>query len=276
MEKLNVNEPKKVVPQISANVLLHFMGRIRFLKTALKERALFPRYCVEDISYLKLDSSVHNLVKVAYPEKCFCDIPIHEVYSHTSHYGPYGIALPKVWGIEHGIQPIQYVNPNSSLIRDFREAFAISLEVDDKNIDAQRLSSYLVSHMLYIKPLRGKNRNRITDESEDIYFTDECEWRYVPDLTQQEMEMILFDNHINKKDENDVPIMDKYNEALQNLSSTWLTFQYDDIKYITVSNHAERDELIDYILELDNGIEEKDKLRCISKIIVLEDAKEDF
>lgn len=276
MEQLNVDAPKEIVPNISANVLLHFVPEFRFLKNIVQKCALFPRYCEEDISYLGLNTGERQIVKVAYPEKCFCDIPFHEINYHTQFYGSYGVALPKKWGISHGIQPIQYINSNSNLIRDFREAFSKSLEVEESNIDAQRLSDYLVTHMLYIKPLRGMRKNRVTGEVSAGYFTDECEWRYVPDLTSQEMQMILFDNHIYKKDENDVPIIEKYNDALENLATTWLNFQYDDIKYIIVSNQVERDELIDFILNLDNGMQQQDKMRCISKIIVLKDAQEDF
>ena len=276
MEQLNVDEPKEIVPNISANVLLHFVPELRFLKTAIQKCALFPRYCEEDIGYLRLNIGGERLVKVAYPEKCFCDIPIHEIDYHTQYYGSYGIALQKKWGILQGIQPIQYINANSNLIRDFREAFSKSLEIDEDNSDALQLSNYLVTHMLYIKPLHGIRKKRVSGEEVEGYFTDECEWRYVPDLTAQEMEMILFNNHIHKKDENDVPKIDKYNEALQDLPDTWLKFQHDDIKYITVSNQVERDELIEFILNLDNGIGQQDKMRCISKIIVLKDAQEEF
>lgn len=129
--------------------------------------------------------------------------------------------------------------------------------------------------MLYIKPLTGENQNRITNEVENIYLPDEFEWRYVPDLESKEMDSILFDNDICKKDDNHVLLIDKYNNALEKLESTWLKFEYSDIKYITVKDYSNREELINMIQNID-GLDEKEKLILISKIIVLSEAEEDF
>lgn len=276
MERLDVIKPKELKPNRSANVLFHFMPELRFLCRAIETKALFPRYCKENITYLNLRVNDHQLTEVAYPEKCFCDIPVHNVSEHTKKYGPYGIGLPKTWGIEQGIQPIQYVNINSQLIKDFQTAFQKGTSVTADNRDAQYLSNYLVSYMLYIKPLMGENRNRVTNEMERIYLTDECEWRFVPDLSAKEMDSILFDNDICKKDESQKSIVDKYNEALERLRDTWLIFEYSDIRYITVKTYDERDKLIAFIHDMNNGTDEIGKLRLISKIIVLDDAEEDF
>ena len=123
MERIIVDAPKKLRPFLSANVLFHFMTELRFLTKAIEFKALFPRYCKESISYLGLQIGDQGINEVAYPEKCFCDIPIHDVYRHAGSYGHFGIGLNKSWGIANGIQPIQYVNPKSNLIRDFQEAF---------------------------------------------------------------------------------------------------------------------------------------------------------
>ena len=255
--------------------MFHFMPKARFLYKALEVRALFPRYCRENITYLNLQVNYHTLTEVAYPEKCFCDIPLHEVCDHIKKYGAFGIGFRKSWGIDKGLQPIQYVNENSNLIKDFQKVFRKATEVTDENEIAQFLSNYLVSYMLYIKPLTGENQNRITNEVENIYLPDEFEWRYVPDLESKEMDSILFDNDICKKDDNHVLLIDKYNNALEKLESTWLKFEYSDIKYITVKDYSNREELINMIQNID-GLDEKEKLILISKIIVLSEAEEDF
>lgn len=275
MEQLNVTAPCDIKPNLSANALFHFMTESRFLYKALETKALFPRYCRENITYLNLQVNDHRLIEVAYPEKCFCDIPIHRVHNHTHNYGGFGIGFKKKWGIENGLQPIQYINNNSNLIKDFQKVFRKATEVTNENEIAQYLSNYLVSYMLYIKPLTGENKNRVTKEKENKYLTDEFEWRYVPDLESKEMDSILFDNDICKKDENHVLLIDKYNDALEKLESTWLKFEYSDIKYITVENYTNREELINVIQNM-NGLDEKNKLVLISKIIVLSEAMEDF
>lgn len=146
MEKINIDEPIEIRPNLSANVLFHFMSELRFLCRAIEMKALFPRYCRENITYLDLKLDERRITEVAYPEKCFCDIPVHKVLEHTSNYGEYGIGLPKDWGIKQGIQPIQYVNPKSHLIRDFRKAFEKRTTISEGNYDAQYISNYLVSY----------------------------------------------------------------------------------------------------------------------------------
>ena len=56
---------------------------------------LSPRYCEEDIRYLKIS----NLKRMAYPMKCFCDINIHKLTEHLDWYGYYGLAFSKEWGM---------------------------------------------------------------------------------------------------------------------------------------------------------------------------------
>lgn len=276
MERIIVNAPEKLSPYLSANVLFHFMTEMRFLTTAIEKKALFLRYCREKISYLDLRVGDQVLHEVAYPEKCFCDIPIHDVSTHTTTYGKFGIGLKKSWGIVNGIQPIQYVNPKSNLIRDFQEAFRYAQKVSNDDKDNQTISNYLVSYMLYIKPITGENTNRVSGKNEEKYLTDECEWRYVPDLSEKEMDAILFGNDINKKEDDNIPIIEKYNTALERLEDTWLRFEYSDIKYITVQNYNERDLLISIIDDMKNEASEMEKKQLISKIIVLDDAEEDF
>jgi hypothetical protein len=266
MKRIDVKAPTELSPALSANVLFHFMTEMRFLKTALETKALFPRYCKEDIGYLGLEVEDAPLINVAYPEKCFCDMPVHEVYRHSHTYGQFGIGLKKSWGMANGIQPIQY----------FNVAFQNALSLDEDSDNVQTISDFLVSYMLYIKPLTGRNWNRVTGQMEEKFLTDECEWRFIPDLSGKEMEPVLLGNDIYKKDEHSQSILEKYNNALEKLDEVWLKFDYSDVKYITVSNHIERDALIRFIQSLTNGISDFEKLQLISKIIVFEDAEEDF
>ena len=102
----------------SANTLFHFEKKSEYLFSIIEKMAIVPRYCVEDIDYLDI-----GIEEIAYPMLCFCDINLHKIQEHMNFYGQYGIAFSKQWGISRGIQPIQYVNPNSILRHDFTEAF---------------------------------------------------------------------------------------------------------------------------------------------------------
>lgn len=71
----NVGEIHKIVPsRKSANSLFQFMTELEYLKETLSKMAFFPRYCEEDISYLRLSNKGGNIDKVACAEKCFCDL----------------------------------------------------------------------------------------------------------------------------------------------------------------------------------------------------------
>ena len=61
----------------SANTLFHFMKKGAYLKDALARKALVPRYCTEDISYLNIRSEGNVYSEIAVLQKCFCDIPFH-------------------------------------------------------------------------------------------------------------------------------------------------------------------------------------------------------
>ena len=60
----------------SANTLFHFMQKSEYLKSALVHKALIPRFCIEDVSYLGIIRDSFKFQEVAILEKCFCDILI--------------------------------------------------------------------------------------------------------------------------------------------------------------------------------------------------------
>ena len=79
--------------------------------------------------------------------------------------------------VEKGIQPLEYVNKNSVLCKDFSAAFteAMQSEEDSPAVD------FLLTQMLYMKPIEGtmpRDKGEIKKN-----FTDECEWRYVPHVS---------------------------------------------------------------------------------------------
>ena len=185
--KLNKPKVREAKPQnhtpstIQADTLFTFTPKLEFLVPYIKTRMISPRYCVEDISYLKIP----KLKKIAFPMKCFCDINMHRLDVHLGWYGYYGLAFSKEWGMSRGIQPIQYINPTSELRQDFTKAFsaALSAPVSRKGSPIEKMKNFLLHEMMYYKPYDGKMENRNTGKTETKCFTDECEWRYVPDVT---------------------------------------------------------------------------------------------
>ena len=105
-----------------------------------------PRYCVEDISYLKIP----KLKRIAFPMKCFCDINMHRLDVHLGWYGYYGLAFSKEWGMSRGIQPI-----GKSIYFEFQATYHMSLFGVEKDLPCiigifdSKLTNYTVKGNKY-------------------------------------------------------------------------------------------------------------------------------
>lgn len=292
----------------SANSLFHFMKEANYLHTALSQKALVPRYCREDISFLKLKINDDVFDEIAIPQKCFCDIPLHNITSklqidskteavcfhdHTSVYGEFAIAFSKQWGELHHLQPVQYINETSSYLTILQEDLNSSLNTDDLSIE----KSYAVMYRLsFIKPLRGKMARSIENKHIMISknFHDEQEWRYVPNP-------VVISKYNSTNRFKIKPIIANPNEICLNLGGNrnfldiqsealtdplyrdlWLTFDYDDVKYLIVPNAQARIDCISYILNLSDSLFSQgaevqiQKSVLISKILVLDEIRKDW
>lgn len=253
---------------VQADTLFTFTTDLDFLLPCIEKAMLSPRYCIEDIKYLKLT----NLKKIAYPMKCFCDINLHRIAEHLAWYGYYGLAFSKEWGMKKKIQPIQYINPDSDLRKDFSSAFKTALKADvATESNTQRLlKDYLLHEMMYYKPYSGIIKNRNTEKRSRKCFTDECEWRYIPDVSVAGFEQVLFDEDIL----NAGNITTDLSNAMFGIPEISLEFNYEDIKYIIIKDSADFNILTKAILALDIADETKHEL--ISKTIVWDNSKGDF
>lgn len=175
-------------------------------------------------------------------------------------YGKYGIAFSKSWGIEKGIQPLQYINRNSILCQDFSEAFNSSKQGEKED----PATNFLLTQMYYMKPIEGI----MPREGKNIKknFTDECEWRYIPNVCEIDLPQVVT--------ESDMVSIDILNRTISEMASVWLHFTFDDVKYIILP--TERD-FSEFCTVLDRVIEEDFiRRKLISKIITWDKAKEDF
>ena len=251
----------------SSNVLCNYMREPEYLIKILKNQAIIPRYVTEPLDYLKVD----GLKRIAFPMTCFCDIPFSKVGIHMTSYGGYGIALDKNKVIRNNkIQPIHYMNPASPLVADFKEAFNANYNVGKKaHKEDEVLLNYLLSTLLYMKPISNLVEK---DGKYKMYiFQDECEWRYVPDVSPKYPQIYINDD-INHE------IYTYANKALKKETNYGLKFSYDDIKYVILKNTNDKKKFFNLIngLEKKGKISEEEKYLLISKIIVWNEEKEDF
>ena len=300
-----INENNEYVQ--SANTLFHFMGRRTYLEQALKLKALVPRYCDEDISYLhiKVNDKEKNTISVL--QKCFCDVPFHNLTNcfqivvdekemnslsddekektrnfntHTDVYGEYAIAFSKKWGEERGLQPIHYLNVESEYVNTLRNFIQYAFELDNLS---DQVFDRLIAELAFIKPLRGQMTRKF-DSGKEIHFTknfhDENEWRYVPSSERMESENIsnIMVNPYLRKEKSRVNSQIQKDEY----QDIWLKFDYEDIKYIIVPNISDRLELLNYINDLPEEVfndrlpVQIQKSLLMSRILVLNEIRGDW
>lgn len=252
---------------IQADTLFTFSSQLDFLFPYLKNSCLYPRFCDEDISYLEIP----DIKKIYIPMKCFCDINLHRINRHLDWYGYYGLAFSKEWGMRNGIQPIQYINPDSALRKDFSFLFSKAMQSEDSQSNEleNQLKSFMLHELMYYKPYEGYMKNRRTQKVERKCFTDECEWRYIPDLSETGFSQIYYDPNLLNAD-----VMNDISNSLVQIPEVALHFSYSDIKYIIIEDISDFASLVDVINSIEATKTVKDEL--ISKIIIWNKSKGDF
>lgn len=298
----------------SANTLFHFMRQLKYLKTILTKRAIVPRYCIENVDYLNIQSGNSSFSNIAVLQKCFCDIPMHKLAdtfsvtgtganfdmleadeklqvehnnTHFDLYGGFAIGFSKAWSERKKLQPIHYLNTSSSYSNHFQSLLSNALTADDI---PDEFSDDVLYRLAFIKPLRGvmqRSFQRKSGEtvSVDIYknFHDECEWRFVPDHTTIVPGIpgnVVADERIVKSD----TLVKYLNQQLEEDTSSglWLRFDFDDIRYLIVPETTDRIELINTIMEIPDEMflsSENINLQkhiLISKIFVLSEIRKDW
>lgn len=252
---------------MQADTLFTFTSEVDYLITTIKNSMVSPRYCAEDLGYLK----IRGIKKMAFPMKCFCDVNLHKLEDHLVWYGYYGLAFSKEWGMQNKIQPIQYINPDSELRKDFADAFSAALKVDasKQTVAQQKMKSFLLHQLMYYKPYSGMFENRNTKKRFNKCFTDECEWRFIPDVTVAGFQQVYYDQNIIN-----AGVLNDMSNAMSGIADISLPFEYSDIKYIIVKNSSDFAKLTAAITEL--GLDDIAEHELISKIIIWENSKGDF
>ena len=239
----------------SANVLCNYMKKPEYLDLILRNQAIIPRYYEEPLDYLHLE----NVDKICFPMTCFCDIPFSKVSSHMHYYGSYGIGLDKAAVLEkYRVQPIHYINSDSPLADDFRQAFHVSCR-QKMDGEAVVLADYLLSSLMYMKPVWGWEKKEDGDMEMRVY-QDECEWRYVPsDHFPENLPLILRQWEMTQKGK------ETYTNVLYHHKECWLKFDWSDVHYIIVPDEFAARHTISTVRGLENvSLGVKDEL--ISRI----------
>jgi hypothetical protein len=207
---------------LSTNSIIHYTKYLDNLLGIIKE-GFGIKYCAER---LKAESSTASAA--AHPMISFCDIPLSQTLSHVNAYGHYAIGLSKDWAVKMHVNPVLYLEINSSvtqtlssLLKDRRKKTGNNLTEKQKT-DILRIKCFTKNYSGQLKR-KGKTIN-------DYKFYDEREWRLVPSKEQLGKAAFSVDyaKYKNKKDD--------YNEKIKDLR---FNFSHQDISYIIVATTEE-------------------------------------
>ncbi len=318
---MSVTESKTIISDYneyvqSANTLFHFMKNEKYLIDALKQKALIPRYCVEDIDYLKIKRDDTSFKSVAVLQKCFCDIPLSKLFertkvhvtdwpkdlsaedktrirvktelgmTHLDCYGYFALAFPKNWGERNNIQPVQYINITAE--EAFSYAAALSNIISCNESYGDEVVEYFLNRVCFMKPLRGSMIRDFDLTGRKISipitknFHNECEWRYVPLSAQLKGTMLEKIIAVPSIVTDDIRLKSISSGITQKIyEKMWLKFKYEDIKYIIVPNPQSRVNIINLIRTVVADENNSEKVSAtqdllISKILVISEMNGDL
>lgn len=249
---------------LSSNTLIHFTKKLTNLEGILTSNFKI-RYCRENII---VNSKEYDML---IPMVSFCDIPFSQIINHIESYGCYGIGLKKDWAIKNGLNPVLYIEKNSTLSHNIMgHLYAYLTEGKIKITELTNEEKYRFDFIRYIKNYEG-DLNRIAKKTIKNYrFSDEREWRYVlkPDFNH-----LLFAN-IKKVEK--AKIAERKAHHNSKIESEKLSFQPEDINYIIIKKESERDRIISILEKNYTKFPHEQVKRLTSRIISTEQLYTDF
>jgi hypothetical protein len=250
---------------LSSNSIIHFTAKLSNLKGILND-GFDIRYCRETC-YSK---SKHRDLLV--PMVSFCDTPFSQIKEHIKSYGSYGIGLSKKWAEANGLNPVLYLEKNSTLSENILNELYLKIKGENEKVNKLSDEDKKAFDVLrYIKNYQGDLKRANKKTIKNYRFSDEREWRYVTDINlDHQLFVMLPDKLVEEK----ISAAKKlYNLKIENQK---LKFSPEDISYIIIKSENQRDGVIQ-ALEKSNGEQaHKAVKRLTSRIISSEQLITDF
>jgi hypothetical protein len=219
-----------------SETLFHFTKSLDTLQAILRF-GYWPRYCLEDIEWLREEPSDSGFV--SFPVVCFCDIPLSRVDEHVLFYGEYGLGMTKEWALRNGLSPIHYVPPSGPFTETFKALG--QLAAADFTADREALRKICLLAM-YMKPLTGSMTVSGSPVVKNFY--QESEWRFVAKSDDISF-FLTSDEHANA---------DKLRAANEKTrTQCMLRFLPSDVRYLFVRSDSDIPALMNFIqVDLDH------------------------
>jgi len=266
--------------------LFHFTEYLDNLISILSSRYFKASLSMEKLSYVNANGIVESTPDLWVPMVSFCDYKLAEIAHHTANYGCFGLGMAKEWGALKGLNPVLYVSDNShiggelrSIIYDVAKSATSSSSLIEVNIKLANMFSWTKNYQGILR-----RNGKIVNSS--YRFADDKEWRYVanisymPELTDQIYQGFRFANVPNFycSCQSNTLVQDcpkcylaldsYYNDRTSRIIDGHLKFNHDDIRFIVVKCHDDRDMILNFIDGLFCSV--KEKLILASKVIVVE------
>ena len=259
---------------ISSNTLFHFTDCAEKLISILTNE-FKPKFCLEDDVLFMNDGKAENDTEIAIPMVCFCDLLLSEVRSHLQFYGSYGIGMTKAWGKKRGINPVFYINCDSSAYAYLSKLYKFIFSDDVTNAAIKTTLPTTIDSLEFMSFLKlYEGRMWRNDKYVIKRFYDEREWRYVPHLLQAGFK--FDDGHYRlSKTEYLNSILKAQADSVIAQRIT-LKFEPTDIKYIIVSKENEISAIISAIEQIKGKYDRETVKILASRVISTEQIIEDF
>lgn len=244
---------------LSSNSLIHFTKTEESLYGIIRE-GFKVKYCKETLDLYGRDDVVHV------PMVSFCDIPFSQIKNHIDDYGPYGIGLSKSWALKMRLNPVLYIQSNSALANSYYKMMEILHEKEKEGVldrEARRAGTEIVR---YVKKYEGI-LERAGAEPRLYRFSDEREWRYVPEADES-YPMVLVPHQFKEL------TAERANAPLRDMR---LKFDVDDINYLVIRDDRDIKGLIAHLRDVlsDRGTTAQIE-RLFTRIITQDQISGDF
>ena len=235
---------------LSSRNLFHFTPKIEYLEDIL-QNGFWPRYCKEY-------GWGNKFIDFVLPMVCFCDIPLSQISEHASFYRGYGIGVTPAWIRKHkSITPVQYIASGSNEYN-----YINTLLTKLKN---NRITSEECQKISIVKKVSGSAINKVGDVRRKKFY-NEREWRYLP----TEISLIESIRPIEKNVTFDSSILSETTKSLR------LCICSSDVSYIVIPSERLRSKTMDMLRNVYNNENSQLVDTLLSRIISLEQIKDDF
>ncbi|MCG8208374.1 abortive infection system antitoxin AbiGi family protein [Tenacibaculum finnmarkense] len=250
---------------LSSNSIIHFTGKLSNLKGILNG-GFDIRYCRETF-YSK--SKCRDLLV---PMVSFCDTPFSQIKEHVKSYGSYGIGLSKKWAEKNGLNPVLYLEKNSTLSENILNELYSKIKGENDSVDKLSSSDKQAFDVLrYIKNYQG-DLNRVDKKTiKDYRFSDEREWRFVMNTNIKQRPFAMIPETTTEAQTSRAK--KTHNDKIKNQK---LKFLPEDISYIIIKSENQRDSVIQALEKANGEQAHKAVKRLTSRIISTEQLVTDF